>query len=385
MKIALFFPSCNRRGGIERIVLETANFLATRGHDVHLCACHWDAQALDSRITVHPVAPGKGPSPLPALAYAHRSRKIAGKIKADVIAAFGVYCPPGAVFWAGSVHRAWIQTSRGQRNLWGRIRQRLNPFHPVMLAFERYYLGGHRYQKLIAYTQQVKNDFIGYYGASEEDITIIPCGYSAEEFSLARRAELRRPTREKLGYEPQDKVIVFVANELHRKGLGTLLHAMKKSGRPNEKLLVVGRASPAGFVPMIQSLGLRDRVHFTGSSGNVAQFYAAADVFALPTQYEPWGLVIVEALASGIPVLTSRLAGAAIAVKDELTGLLLDQPTDVDETAAKLRRLLDGQHADAKTIAESVSHLTWASVLGRYESVLLECGAGQLSPVPTHA
>ncbi|MGA2233395.1 MAG: glycosyltransferase family 4 protein [Tepidisphaeraceae bacterium] len=385
MRIAVFFPNCHRRGGIERIVLETANYLAARGHEVHLGACRWDKTSLDNRVIVHPIAPGRGPAPLPAIAFARRSRLAARDIHADVTAAFGVYCPPGAVFWAGSVHRAWIQTSQSQRNWWGRLRQRLNPFHPVMLAFERYYLGRRHYKKLIAYTPRVKDEFIHYYSVPESDIAVIPCGYSPTEFNLDRRETLRGPARAKLGFAPQDKVIVFVANELHRKGFATLLRAWATILQPNERLLVVGRASPAPFLAEIHALGLANRVHFAGSADDVAQFYSAADIFALPTQYEPWGLVIVEALACGLPVLTSRIAGAASAVIDAQTGLLLDEPTDICEVAKKLRRLLDGEHADTATIASSVAHLTWPSVLGRFEQVLIECAAPSargLSPSP---
>ena len=372
MKIAVSFPSCNRRGGIERIVLETVNFLASRGNDVHLCACRWDTDLLDRRVTTHSIAPGRGPSPLPAISFARRSRPAVAAVTADMTAAFGVYCPPGAVLWAGSVHRAWLDTSRRQRNFTGRLRQKLNPFHPVMLAFERYYFGGRRYRKLIAYTEQVKSDFMRFYNVPEKDITIIPCGFSPTEFSLARRAELRAATRARLNYADSDKVILFVANELHRKGFGTLLCAWAKDARPNERLLAVGRFNPAGFISDIQSLGLADRVRFEGSANNVAEFYSAADLFAMPTQYEPWGLVIVESLACGLPVLTSRLAGASVAVQHGTTGQLLDDPTDVDEVSAKLRILLDAPPNDPEVIANSVRDYAWPSVLGKYENLLME-------------
>jgi UDP-glucose:(heptosyl)LPS alpha-1,3-glucosyltransferase len=370
MKIALVFPNCHRRGGIERAVLETANYLAGRDHEVHLCACRWDESALDPRVIRHPVRPGRGPAPLPAIAFAWRSRRCAAKINADVTATFSVYGPPNAVFWAGSVHRAWLQTSQSQRNFWGRLKQKLNPFHPVMLAFERYYLAGRKYKKLIAYTQQVKSDFLNLYGVPEQDVVIIPNGYSPTEFNITQRDEKRRAMRSKLGYTTDDRIILFVANELHRKGFAELLRAFAAVGKPNEHLLAVGRASPAPFRARIESLGLTNRVRFEGSANNIADFYAAADIFALPTQYEPWGLVIVEALACGLPVLTSRLAGAALAIDEGKTGLLLDKPTDDHEVAAKLRRILDGGFADAATISASVAQFAWPRVLEQYESVL---------------
>jgi len=373
MRIALTFPECSRRGGLERFVLETANGLAARGHQVHLLACRWDAKHLDPRVQTHAVRPGFGPAPLPAISFALRSRRLLRALAVDVHGVFGVYCPPGGVFWAGSVHRAWLRISQSQRRFWGRLRQRLNPFHPVICAFERYYIGGHRYRKLIAYTPAMKSDLMEIYGAAPHDIEILGGGFSPTEFNIQRRRDDRQRLRSELGYGPDQKIILFVANELHRKGLGTLLEAMALAGRHSEHLLVVGRASPAGFSLRIEELKLSDRVHFVGPSDDVAGLYAAADLFALPTQYEAWGLVIVEALACGLPVLTSRLAGAAVVVQEGRTGLLLDSPTDAKETAAKIRRLLDGEHADAETIAQSVAQQAWPKILDRYEAILQQC------------
>jgi UDP-glucose:(heptosyl)LPS alpha-1,3-glucosyltransferase len=124
------------------------------------------------------------------------------------------------------------------------------------------------------------------------------------------------------------------------------------------------------------------RVHFTGPSGGVAPFYAAADVFALPTQYEAWGLVIVEALACGLPVVTSRLAGAAVAVREGETGRLLDDPRDSGEIAAALRSLLDGRHAPPEQICESVASYKWSRILVRYEESLASIANLKKAPAP---
>ncbi|MBE7159412.1 MAG: glycosyltransferase family 4 protein, partial [Rhodospirillales bacterium] len=122
------------------------------------------------------------------------------------------------------------------------------------------------------------------------------------------------------------------------------------------------------------SYGIGDQVHFPGASAHVAQFYAAADLFVLPTQYEAWGLVVVEALACGLPVLTSRLAGAAVAVEEGLTGELLDEPRDEAEIAAKLATLLDRRHRfNDEEISRSVNRYEWSEVLTRYEEVLYNC------------
>ncbi len=373
MKIAVSFPGCHRRGGIERCVLEAVNFLSSQGHDVHLYTSDWDRDALSSSVHVHAVAlPPRG-SVLRLLAFARRSRKAMADLPPGTVhAAFGVQSPPGGVLWVPSVHKAWLETSKTQRNWRGRLKQKLNLNHPALLKLEREYFRGPLPPKLIALTDQVKADLMRFYAVPSEAIAVLPNGYSATEFNTQRVTEHRAAMREKLGYGPQDKVVIFVANELERKGFGPLLRAVASLQDPDVALLAVGRLNAKTYADEIRRLGLAGRVQFTGPSGDVALFYAAADVFALPTQYEAWGLVIVEALACGLPVVTSRLAGAAIAVQEGVTGSLLDNPNDPAEIAAKLRPLLDGPPVSAEAIAQSVAQYSWPNILRRYEQHLQE-------------
>jgi UDP-glucose:(heptosyl)LPS alpha-1,3-glucosyltransferase len=104
----------------------------------------------------------------------------------------------------------------------------------------------------------------------------------------------------------------------------------------------------------------------------VALLHAASDAFVLPTRYEPWGLVIVEALGSGLPVVTSQVAGAALAVRDGGTGRLIRNPEDPAELADALRWAFSDSPADANMIAASVRDYTWVEVIARYELILRE-------------
>ncbi|HEY9719624.1 MAG TPA: glycosyltransferase, partial [Trichormus sp.] len=108
-----------------------------------------------------------------------------------------------------------------------------------------------------------------------------------------------------------------------------------------------------------------------GPSAEVYKYYAAADLFALPTKYEAWGMVIVEAMACGLPVVTSRLAGASVAVKEGINGLLLDNPSDPAEVAQKLRQALYSFRPQPETVADSVSEFSWDNILAKYEAILL--------------
>jgi len=380
MRIALIYPGCHRRGGIERVLLECANFLSDRGHEIHLIAADWDETLLRPAIVRHRVPLNFRFPAAMALEFAVRSSAALRAMKPapDVVGAFGVQCPSG-VLWVPSVHRTWINISRQHRGVAGRLKQLCNPFHSVILALERSYFTGRKYKKLLALTHDVRTDLISLYGVPAQDIEILPNGFLESEFNIEKRFERRSEVRCKLGYTESDRVVIFVANELQRKGFFPLIEAVKSLDDPRVKILAVGRLDRAACKKELDRLDLSKRVHFTGPTSDAASYYAAADVFALPTQYEAWGLVIVEAMACGLPVLTSRLAGAAIAVQDGKTGRLLDDPRNVSEITAKLRPLLDGNHASAQEIAASVEQYYWSKIFTRYERALAECATDSIS------
>jgi UDP-glucose:(heptosyl)LPS alpha-1,3-glucosyltransferase len=375
---------------VERVALEATNFLAGRGHDVHLFSSDADEAALLPEVTRHHVASRRHPSLWGLATFARKGAKQVAVMAApaDVTVSFGVQSPPGSVTWVQSVQAAWLEVSRRHRGWRGRLKQRLNPFHAVVLWLERRYYGGRRYRKLVALTEDVKADLMRLYGVPAEDVVVIPNGYAPREFNVGRVAADREAVRRELGYGSRDRVVVFVANELERKGFGPLVRAVAHLGDPSVQVLVVGRVSPAAYAAELERLGLGGRVRFVGPSNDVARYYAAADVFSLPTQYEAWGLVIVEALACGLPVLTSRNAGAAVAVEEGRNGLLLKNPDDPVEIAEGLRRLLDGGHEPREVVAASAAPYAWGQVLPRLESLLRELSsqsAGRVSPVGASA
>lgn len=374
MKIALAFPGCHRKAGVERVVFECARYLADRDHEVTVLAGEWEADA-PRTITYRRVDAQIWPAfRRPMRFFGESSRALADMCgNFDALGTFGCVSPLGGVYWAQSVHAAWMEHSRRLRPAmsWGRWKQRLNPIHSRLLRLEQQHLGGRRYQKVIALSAEVRRDLKRFYDVPEEDIEVLPNGFSTEEFNLEKRRLLRADMRQSLGYSDDDRVIIFVANELERKGFGPLMRAVASLEDSRARLLVVGNVVARGYAAEMKALGLADRVKFVGPTREVMNYYAAADVFALPTQYEAWGMVIVEAMACGVPALTSRLAGAAVAVHEGKSGLLLDDPGDVVEIAGKLMKLMEGEHKTQDWIADSVRQYSWPRILGKYEDVLV--------------
>jgi UDP-glucose:(heptosyl)LPS alpha-1,3-glucosyltransferase len=372
VRIALTYPDIRLSGGIERVVVECATHLYGASHEVHLLASRVEPGVLPEGIALHAVPSRRRPAGLAMVQYRRRATAELARLgeRIDVHASFGAQSPGGGVYWVPSVHRAALDVILGRRTGAARLVQALNPDHLVRLRLEERHYRTRSYATLIASSETVRNDLVRYYDVPPEDIHLLPLGFRDEEFSASRRSRLRPEARASLGLGDSTRVVLFVANELERKGFGPLLEALSRLHDPDVKLLVVGNVSAGPYQETIERLGLGSRVEFLGPSADVGFVHAAADVFALPTLYEPWGLVIVEALASGLPVVTTALAGASVAIQPGVTGEVLDDPEDAARLAELLGALLNGAAVDAETISKSVEHLSWRRVLERYERIL---------------
>jgi UDP-glucose:(heptosyl)LPS alpha-1,3-glucosyltransferase len=377
MRVALSSPDFNLVGGVERVAVEAANRLARAGHDVTAYGARIDQAVLDDAVHVHRVSVPANLDIVSGLGFRRRAAAAIEVDRPDVHGAFSALSPLGGVFWIPSVHRVGYEMLLSRRSALGRLPVKLNPYHRGRLWLERRMLAPGGYAQLLALTDGVKSDVVRLYGAPAGDITVLAPGFDPETFDPSRREQRRAQARAQFGYGDEDRVLLFVGNELERKGFDTVLEAVGLLQDPTVKLLGAGRVAPDAYSSLIEHLGLTDRLRWVGSSSDVALLHAASDVFVLPTRYEPWGLVIVEALGSGLPVVTSRLAGAAVTVCDAKTGRLLRGPEDSGELAEALRWALSGAPVGAQAIAASVRDYTWGEVIARYEDILHAVAAGR--------
>jgi UDP-glucose:(heptosyl)LPS alpha-1,3-glucosyltransferase len=375
MKLALSYPGCHKRAGVERIMLETANYLARRGHDLTVYAAEFEYDSLDARIHTQLIPLPKSRFAAPIGLFARAVKEKLRSQQFDLHCTFGVVCPDGGVEWVQSVHKAWLEISQTTRDLGGRITQMCNPIHPMLLRQEHHRMAGRNYRKLVALTPDVSSDLQRLYRVPVSDIEVLPNGFSSNDFNLENAHKYREVLRQQLGYSATDKVVIFVANELERKGFYSLTQAISMLEDQDIKLLVAGKVNGENEKRYLSDLSLYSRTKFVGPSAEVYKYYAAADLFALPTKYEAWGMVIVEAMACGLPVVTSRLAGASVAVKEGINGLLLDNPSDPAEVAQKLRHALYSFRPQPEVVADSVSEFSWDNILAKYEAILLAQGA----------
>jgi len=220
-------------------------------------------------------------------------------------------------------------------------------------------------------SQLVKDQIIEYFHVPEERIKVIYNGVDSNVFNpgvKAYRDEMRREHR----IDDKDLVVLFVSNNWERKGLATIIEAISRTGNEQIRLLAVGRGNARRY----SSLAGKNKINagqiiFTGRTGDVEKFYGMADIFVLPSRYEPFANVCLEAMACGLPVITTKTNGASELIRGGENGFLLeawDDSAGLSEIIKKLsvKHMREGIGHKA---ADTVKSYTWEKHLAETEKI----------------
>jgi UDP-glucose:(heptosyl)LPS alpha-1,3-glucosyltransferase len=335
--VAVVFPQLHRIGGIERVCWDLLDHLAQRYDTAYVGEGDPENPPLGVRLV--PVGGPTEPGMIGMWTRRARTGKVVAALAPKIAVTMGAVVPAGDVLWVPSVHRAWLEAARtiqvGRMKVPAQLRF-LMPRHRSLLAMESQYFRHSHPRHILCTSQREVEDLNYFYDIDPALTTVVPNPFDPKQFNLQRRARDRDQVRFDLGIRDDQLAIMFIANELHRKGLAQALEALALTGDRRFTLHVIGKAGLGPFRSLISRLELEEQVHYQGPSDDVGWYLSAADLMVLPTQYEPFGLVIIEALASGVPVITTRLAGASEAVRHGRTGLILDDPYDVHGLAELL-------------------------------------------------
>jgi D-inositol-3-phosphate glycosyltransferase len=200
-------------------------------------------------------------------------------------------------------------------------------------------------------TSPQEKDYLRQLVSPEGNIEIIPCGTDTDNFHLMSKTE----ARDKLGLERREKIVLYVGRFDPRKGIETLVRScarLKSNYGKSFKLAIVGGSSSdrvdgeerARIETIVRDLDLTEQTLFIGQVGHdlLPLYYAAADVCVIPSHYEPFGLVAIEAMACGTPVVASDVGGLRFTVLPEETGLLVP-PKNVDAFATAIQKILSDE------------------------------------------
>jgi len=204
---------------------------------------------------------------------------------------------------------------------------------------EKMLFGQRKRKPLIVVSEAMKRDFVRHYDTAAGQIYSVHSGGDCRIDSPKNANLFREEIRSLYSLTEQDLLVLFVGGDWVRKGLAPAIEAMSLLHSCRAKILILGHGDIAAYRKMAQDLGVGEKVLFAEPIRENWKYYSASDVFLLPTLYEPFGLSILEAMASGLSVLVSQNAGAAELVEEDVNGLLLKEPWNADEISEKLELL----------------------------------------------
>jgi UDP-glucose:(heptosyl)LPS alpha-1,3-glucosyltransferase len=333
MKIALVRQRYNPYGGAERFVERAMTALAAQNVEMTLLARDWlGAEELAGEVRMIPCDPFYFGRVWRDWGFA---RAVCAALKAnefDLVQSHErIACCD--VYRAGDgVHRQWLANRARAAGAWERIALALNPYHLYTKAAEKRLFESPRLRAVICNSNMVKEEVRRHFGLPEAKLHVIYNGVDLAAFNPALRAEWRVRKRAELGIPDAAMVFLFVGSGFARKGLPQLLRAM--TGVRGAHLIVVGEdRALARMQGTAVQMKLADRVHFTGAEKDVKPWYGMADCFVLPTLYDPFPNAALEAMACGLPLVTSAQCGAAEFVESGVEGYICQDALSVVELA----------------------------------------------------
>lgn len=350
-------------GGAERFIERSLTELHSMGVEPTLVCAEWAGSADDQ--TPWPVVRLGKPRGLTRarreLAFARDVRGFLAQTPFDLVQSHE-RIPGLSIFRAGDgLHCEWLRQRQGIQSRAQRCLTALSPYHRFCLEQERQLYGHQDLRAVICNSEMVRDEIAEHFPAALSKVRVVRNGIDANQFQPATPAQ-RQAARRQLGLPDDKPVMAFVGSGFERKGLACVLEAAHLV--PQVHVLIAGQDKHlARYRRRSEQLGLGGRAHFLGGRHDVPLCLDAADGFFFPTLYDPGPNAVLEAMAKGLPVLTSTKCGLAEVVVPAGAGVAhgaLDVPAfaqSLGEMMDRARRERMGQAARAAALQLSLRRL----------------------------
>jgi len=337
MKIALVRQRYTPFGGAERFVSRAMEALQRQGAEITLITRRWGPDGNLKALTCDPFYLG---NLWRDWGFARCVKHTLANHDFDLVQSHERIAGCDIYRAGDGVHREWLTQRRRVLGPLGRLGLILNPYHRYTLAAEQQLFSSPHLQTVICNSRMVRDELRHYFHLPEEKLPVIYSGVDMEIYHPRLRDIHRQPVRESHHIPAEAPLFLFVGSGFERKGVPTLLHAMTQLPE-KAHLMVIGKDKRQSQAERLTTkLGLAPRVHFLGGQKDVRPFYGAADAFVLPTLYDPFPNVALEAMACGLPIVTSSKSGAAELIDQGIEGYVCDA-LDTTALATHLTSLLE--------------------------------------------
>jgi len=348
-------------GGLEKNALLLTKAFADRNYQVKILTSADQVPNIDERIEVIPLCtPSK-------LSYFHLKhfdalcRDWLEKNPANIVFGLDRHSRQTHYRAGNGVHKVYLKHRKRTEGWMKRLTFRLNPLHRLILDLERKTFQSPDIRAIFTNSEMVKREIIQHYGTREDLIHPIHNGVAWKE--MERDFTLWPFVKESncmsFGLDPKQYQIVFIGNGYRRKGLPYLLKALGKIQDQPFQLSVIGKDREEGrFRALARQLKLEDKIFFFGKQEAPIKFLQIADLLAVPSVYDPFANVTVEALAMGVPVITSTNNGG-YEVVTENNGSIVESVEDAGAFSMALEKAMEKPKTvlNSLEVRNNVEHL----------------------------
>jgi UDP-glucose:(heptosyl)LPS alpha-1,3-glucosyltransferase len=360
MRIALLTRRFDPHGGgTERDLIITAECLRAAGYEVTIFARevrgpseHFKVRELGGL----PIGRTAG-----LLSFAYGAPAAARREGAELVMSFARTIGAEVMRSGGSGHISYLRAARQWRGALEWRAMRASPYHRAQLFIERRGFASPHLKTAIAVSNLVRDDLIREFHLPVDKVITLYNGVDLERFTPPRDDLARREIRSPLDLTDGAPMVTFVGNGFGRKGLRFLIAAWPKVARGAHLLVVGADQKSRWYQREAMRLGVGARIHFAGAMPEVAQIFHGVDAVALPSLFEPFGNVVLEAMASGVPVLSSAQSGASELLPKSMRRFVVRDPTDSVEIATKINALLDTGDELRALARATAERYTWDS------------------------
>jgi UDP-glucose:(heptosyl)LPS alpha-1,3-glucosyltransferase len=339
LRIALARRGYSPSGGAEGYLKLLARGVTEAGHDVQLIATNkwpedqWRFGSV-TRLRAESV-----------LGFADELEEIRPQLHYDALFSLERVWSCDVYRAGDGVHRAWLVRRRNFELPLKQFVRALNRKHRDLLQLEESLLADRKAARVIVASQMVKNEIVDFYAYPAGNIDIIRNGVPLDKFRFD--PEVRQKAREDLKLKPDQIALLFAGSGWERKGLLFAIQAMALCKNKKLRLLVAGRGNETLYKTARLRFWREEPVRFLGEVAEVARLYAAADIFILPTIYDPFSNACLEALACGSPVITTRANGFSEIIEDSVHGSIVDHAGNLVGLRDAIRFWSDPSHRAA--------------------------------------
>ena len=270
------------------------------------------------------------------------------------------------VYRAGDgVHQAWLNRRRKFEMPLQRFVRGINRKHQDILELEKSLFAKAGAGHVVANSEMVKREIVDLYGYPAGKIDVVRTGVPLENFRLD--PELREKSRVELKLKPDEIALLFAGSGWERKGLRFAIEAFELTQDRRLRLFVAGRGDARGYRP--KRFFTKEPVQFLGEIADLRPIYAAADIFILPTVYDPFSNACLEALASGLPVITTTDNGFSEIIENGVQGSIVDPPSNIIALRDAIRFWSDESRRSAAK-SGNIERASRFDILGNVEATL---------------